>query len=50
MKKKEPHGHLQETTVGKPITKDESDEDDIEEKQDLKQDDPTKWELTKSNF
>ena len=34
----------------KPITNDESEEEEMEEEQDLKQDDPTKWELSKSNF
>jgi hypothetical protein len=34
----------------KPITNDENEEEEMEEEQDLKQDDPTKWELSKSNF
>ena len=32
------------------INTDEGEEEEMEEEQDLKQDDPTKWELAKSNF
>ena len=34
----------------RPNTNDEGEEEEMEEEQDLKQDDPTKWELAKSNF